>query len=139
MERHLAYAVRQTDCDTYAVNILRNDDRNEIWGKANNPKPPLGLETVSLNAPSGKTYDRFEEIRELNEKSAEFDRQMGQVRGPDGRIIRDSKKRQTDKEIQNVSENHSPAAHPFWLWIVIAGIAITGLFLWKLKCRRSVR
>ena len=120
-------------------NILRDDDRNESWGKANNPKPPPGLERVSLNAPSGKTYDRLEEIRELNEKSAEFDRQMGQVRGPDGRIIRESKRPQADKRSLDLPKNHSSADHLFWLWVVIAGFAITALSVWKLKRRRSVR
>lgn len=116
----------------FAWNILKNDNRNESWGKANNPKPPPGLERVSLNAPSGKTYDRLEEIREINEKGQEFDRQMPQFRSPDGKIFHETKQPQADKKPQDLPENSSPADHYFWLWIVIATIGLAGLSIWRL-------
>jgi hypothetical protein len=39
-------------------NGLPGDDRDEAWGAANNPKPPPNLKRVSLDSPSGRTYDR---------------------------------------------------------------------------------
>ncbi|NQW99011.1 hypothetical protein HQ447_00010 [bacterium] len=117
-------------------NILRDDDRDESWGKANNPKPPPGLDRVSLNPPSGRKYDRLEEIHELNERSAEFDRRIGQVRGPDNSIIRENKRPQVDKRSQYEPENPSLSDRSFWNWTVIAAIGLAGLSIWRLLKRR---
>jgi hypothetical protein len=85
---------------SFGWNQIKDDQRDEAWGRENNPKPPPGLEIVSLEPPSGKTYDRADAWVEANRRQDELDKKLGQVRRPDGQLIsgpQDPPKERADK------------------------------------------
>lgn len=118
---------------------------SEAWGRENNPKPPPGLEVVSLEPPSGKTYDRADAWVEANRRQEELDKKLGQVRGPDGQLIsgsQDLPKERAEKPRSSVAVKptdvitEKSVPFPWWLiasFVVIFVLALAG---W-LKARKS--
>lgn len=68
-------------------NAEADDTRDERWGDANNPRPPEGLERVSIDSPSGRTYDRKDAYVHLFKAQQELDEKLGQKRDSKGRLI----------------------------------------------------
>jgi hypothetical protein len=111
----------------------------EAWGRENNPKPPPGLEVVSLEAPSGKTYDRADAWVESNRRQDELDKKLGQVRGPDGQLIRgpqDLPKERVEKPRSSAAVEPTDVitekSNPFPWWIIVSsiGILVFALTIW---------
>ena len=115
------------------------EKHSEAWGHENNPKPPPGLEIVSLEPPSGKTYDRADAWVEANRRQDELDKKLGQVRGPDGQLISDPQdppKERAEKPRSSVAVKPTDVitekSSPFPLWIIVSsiGILIFALTIW---------
>lgn len=59
----------------FAWNASKSEkDLTERWGAEHNPRPPPGLERLSLDSPSGKVYDRKEAFREIKVEQEELER-----------------------------------------------------------------
>lgn len=118
--------------------IDENEERhNESWGHENNPKPPPGLETVSLEPPSGRTYSRADAWEEANRRQEELDKQLGQVRGPDGQLINSSDsspveraERRTQKLDEQAAQNRE-ATPPWWL-VALPFVVLSGWFAFRI-------
>lgn len=132
---------------SFGWNQLEDDQRDEAWGRENNPQPPPGLEVVSLEPPSGKTYDRADAWVEANRRQNELDKKLGQVRGPDGQLIGGPQvlpKERADKPRSSVAvkptDVNTKKSSPFLWWIIPSSIAILvfALAIW-LHRRKSKR
>jgi len=130
---------------SFGWNQLEDDQRDEAWGRENNPKPPRGLEVVSLEPPSGKTYDRADAWVEANRRQDELDKKLGQVRGPDGHLIsgpQNPPKERPEKRLENPSENKiekqttesSSLLQRMW-WLVLLPLSL--ILTWFLSRRSS--
>jgi hypothetical protein len=124
---------------SFGWNQIKDDQRDEAWGRENNPKPPPGLEIVSLEPPSGKTYDRADAWVEANRRQDELDKKLGQVRRPDGQLIsgpQDPPKERAEKPRSSVAVKPTDVitekSSPFPLWIIVSsiGILIFALTIW---------
>jgi hypothetical protein len=124
---------------SFGWNQIKDDQRDEAWGRENNPKPPPGLEIVSLEPPSGKTYDRADAWVEANRRQDELDKKLGQVRGPNGQLIsgpQDPPKERAEKPRSSVAVKPTDVitekSSPFSLWIIVSsiGILIFALTIW---------
>ncbi len=104
---------------------------DEKWGEAHNPRPPIGLEHISLNSPSGKTYSRKDEFRELNAKQEALDKKLGQVRDAEGRLVHPPM-----IPTPTVEKVEAPAATPspsYWyIWLLLILVALIGVF-WMMR------
>lgn len=116
---------------SFGWNQLENDQRNEAWGRENNPKPHPGLEVVSLEPPSGKTYDRADAWVEANRRQDELDKKLGQFRGPDGQLISEPKNLSTERPekpraaiIAKSNDVITEKIIPFPWWLILGFIAI---------------
>lgn len=130
---------------SFGWNQIKNDQRDEAWGRKNNPKPPPGLEVVSLEPPSGKSYDRSDAWVDANRRQEELDKKLGQVRGPDGQLIsspQDLPKERAEKSRSSIDvkptdviiEKSSP--FPWWSIVSSIGILVFALTIW-LQLRNS--
>lgn len=130
---------------SFGWNQLKDDERDEAWGRENNPKPPPGLEVVSLEPPSGKTYDRSDAWVEANRKQDELDKKLGQVRGPDGHLIsgpQNPPQERPEKRLEKASENKiekqttesSSLLQRMW-WLALWPLAL--ILIWVLSRRSS--
>jgi hypothetical protein len=117
-------------------NALPDDKRDESWGAANNPKPPPGMEKLSLDSPTGKTFDRKEAYAHLKKEQEELDRRLGQVRGADGQLINPPPipKPPDAKRIPSPSEE--PSSSTPWSIIVMLIVAAIGLLWLFLRGRK---
>ncbi len=118
-------------------NALPDDKRDESWGAANNPKPPPGLERVSLDSPTGKTYDRKDAYAHLKTQQEELDRRLGQVRDASGHLINPQLPTTEAPEAKPAvsSPIEEPVSTP-WSIIVVLIVAAIGL-LWLLVKNRK--
>jgi hypothetical protein len=117
-------------------NALPGDNRDETWGATNNPKPPPGLEKLSLDSPSGKTYERKEAYAHLKKEQEELDRRLGQVRGADGQLINPPPTPKAPQSKPPPMLSEEPTLSTPWSIIVVLIVAAAGL-LWLLLKRRS--
>jgi hypothetical protein len=117
-------------------NALSGDNRDESWGTANNPKPPPGLEQLSLDSPSGKTYDRKEAYAHLKKAQEELDRRLGQVRGGDGQLINPPPTPKAPEVRPAPTPSEEASSSTPWSIIVVLIVAATGL-LWLLVKKRK--
>lgn len=112
------------------------EKHSEIWGRENNPKPPTGLEVISLEAPSGKTYDRADAWEEANRRQNDLDRKLGQVRGPDGRLV----VTQEGLPIELPNKSESPAEKPrslVWIYWMLGVLILGGVGVLVWNSRRG--
>lgn len=126
-------------------NILSKDKRDEAWGQENNPKPPPGLEVVSLEPPSGKIYGRADAWVEANRRQVELDKKLGQVRGPDGQLIsgpQNLPKERAEKPRSSVAVKpidvitEKSFQIPWWIMVSSIAILAFALTIW-LRLRKS--
>jgi hypothetical protein len=119
-------------------NALPGDNRDESWGAANNPKPPTGLERLSLDSPTGKTYDRKEAYAHLKKAQEELDRRLGQVRDTNGHLV--NPQPPTPKIIEVKPTQPAPSGEPTsstpWSIIGVLIAAATGLLWLLVKSRK---
>ncbi len=66
----------------------REQGRDDQWGALNNPPLPEGMAVLSLDPPDGKVYDPMDAYKHLAGRQEALDKKLGQIRGPDGRLIR---------------------------------------------------
>lgn len=118
-------------------NALPGDNRDESWGAANNPKPPPGLERLSLDSPSGKTYDRKDAYAHLKKEQEELDRRLGQVRGANGQLINPPTPPKAPEAKPTASTpSEEPTSSTPWSVVVMLIVVATGLLWLLLKDRK---
>ena len=108
----------------------KEKNRDEKWGEAHNPKPPPGLEHISLDSPSGQTYTYAEENRELNSKQAALDKKLEQVWGPDGKAHVIPKTLPNTAEKTQTLTPSNPSHGYLWLLVILA--FLSGVF-WLMR------
>ena len=132
----------------------RHKDWNEERAARENPAPPKGMESLSLDAPSGRVYKSEDAYVALAQEQRELDERLGQVRDENGQLIsRDRKNKETDSPKPSPPSLPQAAAsatngailptktQPF-LWVAIAaflGAVASWLFFWakRKKKRRA--
>lgn len=117
-------------------NSISGDNRDESWGAAHNPKPPPGMEQLSLDSPSGKTYDRKEAYAHLKKAQEELDRRLGQVRGADGQLINPPLLPKAPEAMPTPTPSEEPTSSTPWSIIVVLIVAATGVLWLLLKNRK---
>lgn len=65
----------------------RHKDWDEARAEDENASPPEVLAIVSLDSPSGKIYNAAEAFEHLNDAQKKLDKELGQVRDADGKLI----------------------------------------------------
>jgi hypothetical protein len=66
----------------------REQGRDDKWGELNNLPLPEGMASLSLDPPNGIIYDPMDAYKHLAGRQEALDKKHGQIRGPDGRLIR---------------------------------------------------
>jgi hypothetical protein len=118
-------------------NALSDDKRDESWGTANNPKPPPGLERVSLDSPTGKTYDRKDAYAHLKKQQDELDRRLGQVRDASGHLVNPQPPApKKTPEAKPSAPSEEPTSSTPWSVVLLLIVAAIGL-LWLLLKKRT--
>lgn len=117
-------------------NTLPGDHRDESWGVANNPKPPPGLERLSLDSPTGKNYNRNEAYAHITNAQEELDRRFGQVRDPNGHLVNTQAPNAPEVKSTTTISSKEPASSTLW-GTVLASIVAALSMLWLLYKRRS--
>lgn len=128
-------------------NVEKDDKRDEAWGAAHNVRPPQGLERVSIDAPSGKTYSRKDANVPLLKAQEELDRRLGQVRDANGFLVKPSPVPQVNDEPPKpapesklepkpesvITQRVEPPSNGWIAWTVAVIGVISGLWLWFKK------
>lgn len=121
-------------------NLLpKNADQDEEWGWKNNPPPSPGLERISLDAPSGNVYDGRDAFVDHRRRQAELDRRLGQVRGPDGRLIATPKPPRPPRRPPEPDRDEEASARRGWHWLVLLASVVGIVYWWRCRRRRSSR
>lgn len=123
----------------FGWNVDDDDKRDEIWGKTNNPKPPTGLDQVSLDSPTGKIYELKDAYAHLIKEQEALDHRLGQVRDANGHLINPpplAPKKATEAKPMRPASSEEPATSRPWSVIAVLLVAATGL-LWLLVKNRK--
>lgn len=123
----------------FGWNVDDDDKRDEIWGKTNNPKPPTGLDQVSLDSPTGKIYELKDAYAHLIKEQEALDHRLGQVRDANGHLINPpplAPKKATEAKPIRPASSEEPATSRPWSVIAVLLVAATGL-LWLLVKNRK--
>ncbi len=109
--------------------------RDEAWGWENNPRPPEALRRVSLNPADGRQYDPMDAYRDLAGRQEALDKKLGQVCGPDGRLIRAEKPAPSEEDQIVAGESRKRFLWPVLLLSLAIGVmALTfGIRKWLSK------
>ena len=118
-------------------NALSDDKRDEAWGQANNPRPPAGLERISLDSPTGKTYDRKEAYAHLKKLQDELDQRLGQVRDASGHLVNSQQPAPKEApEAKPSAPREEPTSSMPWSVVAVLIVAAIGLLWLWLKNRK---
>ncbi len=119
----------------FGWNVLDDEKAlDEKWGAEHNPRSAPGKERLSLDSPSGKTYDRKEAYREINAKQEELERQM---REKDALNAASSKDKQALRTKKPEQPKASPSESKSWLvWLIVVISATVGA-AWLLLHKRK--
>jgi hypothetical protein len=101
-------------------------NRDEKWGVAHNPKPPVGLEHISLDSPSGKTYDRADEFREGNARQEALNKKRGIEVDAEGNVV---PSKAPKAALNGKLEADTPQHQSYWyLWLLLILAALASIF-----------
>jgi len=120
------------------------EKHNESWGLENNPRPPAGLETVSLEPPSGRTYSRADAWDEANRRQEELDKRLDQVRGPDGQLIEYAERSNRDRpdrrpQLQDEEPSRNAGISSAWWLMLLPFMIICGFFAFRFFTRSHAK
>ena len=115
--------------------------RDEKWGELHNPRLPEGMAALSLDPPDGRIYDPMDAYKHPAGRQEALDKKLGQIRGPDGRLIR------VERLENREPKTNPPAPHkkkqdrgfPIAAMALIAICILIAVVAWYLfKCRKDV-
>lgn len=135
---HVIIEIQPSNNELYPCNVslqfgwnIGDKDKNltEQWALEHNPRPPPGLERLSLDSPSGKSYDRKDAYREINASQEELERQIRERNELD---VKPSKKLQATQPIKPDQIKALPSEGKsgyVWLAAVIAAVIVVAWLL----------
>ena len=110
----------------------REQGRDEKWGEQNNPRLPEGMAVLSLDPPDGKVYDPMDAYKHLAGRQEALDKKLGQIRGPDGRLIHVEKPENREAKPNSLPpRNEKPdKVSPFAAMALIGTCILFALAVW---------